>query len=74
MSALEFYFVNRSRSKFKFEFESKEFKFLKGLNNGRSYFLFPFDHGTKSWPRSAKLAPRPSQPTRHAPPLNTHLT
>jgi hypothetical protein len=30
-----FYFVNRSRSKFKFEFESKEFKFLKDLNNGK---------------------------------------
>jgi hypothetical protein len=29
MSALVFYFANRSRSKFKFEFESKEFKFLK---------------------------------------------
>jgi hypothetical protein len=35
-----FYFVNRSHSKFKLEFESKEFKFLKDLNNRKIIFYF----------------------------------
>jgi hypothetical protein len=39
MSALVFYFANRSHLKFKFE--SKEFKFLKDLINGKAIFYFP---------------------------------
>jgi hypothetical protein len=45
MSALVFYFANRSCSKFKFEFESKEFKFLKEFNNEKAIFHFPWPMG-----------------------------
>jgi hypothetical protein len=45
MSALVFYFANRSRSMFTFEFESKEFKFLKDLNNGKAILYFPLAIG-----------------------------
>jgi hypothetical protein len=47
LCALVFYFASRSHSKFKFEFEfeSKEFKFLKDLNKGKTISYFPFGHG-----------------------------
>jgi hypothetical protein len=45
MSAPVFYFANKSCSKFKFEFESKEFKFLKDLNNGKAIFYLPLAMG-----------------------------
>jgi hypothetical protein len=44
LCALVFYFA-WSRSKFKFEYESKEFKFLKDLNKGKTIYYFPFGHG-----------------------------
>jgi hypothetical protein len=44
LSALVFYFVSKSHSKF--EFESKEFKFLKDLNKGKTISYFPFGHGS----------------------------
>jgi hypothetical protein len=41
INALVFYFKSRSRSKFKFQLESKEFKFLRGWNNGKKLFSIP---------------------------------